>query len=192
LARLLDLFGNMAATREQVAARMLACQNVLTTFIGELDGRPIGSCLRLIPHRQGDEPYAELTDIYVDAAFRRQGVARALIAHVEAAAPAAGAGGLVIISGFENAGALILPLMVKLVCRHMLLRTSMRSIGADCFQYVVLAYTLALLTMPANRRAQIKEGSKWFDFADRHWRFAKRDALLAPVPLRAPVRRGES
>jgi hypothetical protein len=32
-------------------------------------------------------------------------VARALIAHVEAAARAEGAGGLVIITGFDNAGA---------------------------------------------------------------------------------------
>jgi hypothetical protein len=73
LARLLDLFDNMGATPEQVAARVLACQNVLTTFIGELDGRPVGfACLRLVPHLQGDEPHAELTDIYVDAPFRRQ------------------------------------------------------------------------------------------------------------------------
>ena len=103
LARLLDLFDHLGATPEQVAARMLACQNVLTTFISELDGQPAGfACLRLIPHLQGDEPYAELTDIYVDAPFRRQGVARALIARVEVAARAAGAGGLVIITGFDN------------------------------------------------------------------------------------------
>ena len=106
LARLLDLFDDMGATPEQVAARMLACQHVLTTFIGTMDGQPVGfACLRLIPHLQGDEPYAELTDIYVDAPFRRQGVARALIAHVEAAAWAAGAGALVIITGFDNEGA---------------------------------------------------------------------------------------
>ena len=106
MARLLDLFDHMGATPEQVAARMLTCQSVLTTFIGELDGQPVGfACLRLIPHLQGDEPYAELTDIYVDAPFRRQGVARALIAHIEAAARAAGASGLVIITGFDNAGA---------------------------------------------------------------------------------------
>jgi ribosomal protein S18 acetylase RimI-like enzyme len=103
LARLLDLFDSMGTTPEQVAARMLVCQNVLTTFIGELDGQPVGFvCLRLIPHLQGDEPYAELTDIYVDAPFRRQGVARALIAHLEAAAQAAGASGVVIITGFDN------------------------------------------------------------------------------------------
>ena len=106
LARLLDLFDHMGATPEQVAARMLACQNVLTTFIGEMDGQSVGFvCLRLIPHLQGDEPYAELTDIYVDAPFRRHGVARAMMAHLEAAAQAAGAGGLVIITGFDNDGA---------------------------------------------------------------------------------------
>lgn len=106
LARMLDLFDRMGATPEQVAARMLACQHVLTTFLGELDGRPIGfACLRLVPHLQGDEPYAELTDIYVDAPYRRQGVSRALIAHVEAVARAGGASEVVIITGFDNAGA---------------------------------------------------------------------------------------
>src|SRR5262245_45627547 len=106
LARMLDLFDNMGTTPEQVAVRMLACQNVLTTFFGEMDGQVVGfACLRLIPHLQGDEPYAELTDIYVDAPFRRHGVARALIAQLEATARAAGAGGLVIITGFDNEGA---------------------------------------------------------------------------------------
>jgi GNAT superfamily N-acetyltransferase len=82
---------------------MVACQSVLTTFLGEMDGRPVDfACLRLVPHIQGDEPYAELTDIFVDAPFRRQGVARALIAQVEAAARIAGASEVVIITGFDN------------------------------------------------------------------------------------------
>ena len=106
LARMLDLFNRLGATPEQVAARMRACQNVLTTFIGAMDGQPVGfACLRLIPHLQGDEPYAELTDIYVDEPVRRQGVSRALIAHVEAVARAAGASEVVIITGFDNEGA---------------------------------------------------------------------------------------
>src|SRR5918911_1011700 len=106
LARMLDLFDRLGATPAQVAARMLACQNVLTTFLGEMGGQPVGfACLRLVPHLQGAEPYAELTDIYVDAPFRRQGVARALIAQVEAAAQAAGASEVVIITGFDNEGA---------------------------------------------------------------------------------------
>jgi GNAT superfamily N-acetyltransferase len=85
---------------------MVACQSVLTTFLGEMDGRPVDfACLRLVPHIQGDEPYAELTDIYVEAPWRRHGVARALIARVEAAARASGASEVVIITGFDNEGA---------------------------------------------------------------------------------------
>jgi GNAT superfamily N-acetyltransferase len=74
LARMLNLFDGMGATPEQVAGRMRACLNVLTTYIGEMEGQPVGfACLRLVPHLQGDEPYAELTDIYVDASFRHHG-----------------------------------------------------------------------------------------------------------------------
>src|SRR5215213_3212 len=103
LGRMLDLFDRIGAPPEQVAARMLACESVLTTYLGELDGQPVGfACLRLVPHIQGDEPYAELTDIYVDAPFRRHGVARALIARVEEAAQAAGASDVVIITDFAN------------------------------------------------------------------------------------------
>ncbi len=106
LARMLDLFDHMGATPAQVAARMLACQHVLTTFLAELDGQPVGfACLRLVPQLQGDEPYAELTDIYVDAPWRRHGVARALIAQVEATARAAGASEVVILTGFDNVDA---------------------------------------------------------------------------------------
>jgi len=103
LAVMLDRFDGIRAIPEQVATRMLAYQSVLTTFLGEMDGQPVGfACLRLVPHIQGDEPYAELTDIYVDVPFRRLGVARSLIARVEEAAQAAGASEAVIITGFDN------------------------------------------------------------------------------------------
>ena len=103
LARLLNEFDGLAATPDQVGRRVLACQTVVTTYLGELAGMPVGfACLRLVPHLQGDEPYAELTDIYVAPAARRQGVARALIDQVEATARAAGATELIIITGFDN------------------------------------------------------------------------------------------
>jgi GNAT superfamily N-acetyltransferase len=106
LAGLLDRFDGMGATPEQVATRMRACEGVLTTFLGEVDGEPVGfACLRLVPHLQSDEPYAELTDIYVDAPFRRRGVARALLERVEETARTAGAGEVVLITGFDNADA---------------------------------------------------------------------------------------
>ena len=58
LARLLNLFDSMGATPQRVTARMLACQHVLTTFLGDRDGQPIGfACLRLVPHHSvGDRP----------------------------------------------------------------------------------------------------------------------------------------
>jgi GNAT superfamily N-acetyltransferase len=43
--------------------------------------------------------------LYLDAPFRRQGVARALIAQVETTTRAAGASEVVVITGFDNAGA---------------------------------------------------------------------------------------
>ena len=82
---------------------MLACQSVLRTYLGEMERRPVRfACLRLVPHLQGNEPHTELRKIYVDAPFRRHGVAHALIARVEAAAQSAGASEVVIITGFDN------------------------------------------------------------------------------------------
>jgi ribosomal protein S18 acetylase RimI-like enzyme len=52
----------------------------------------------------GDEPYGELTDLFVAASFRRRGVARALMAHVERLAREGGAKELVLLTGFDNAG----------------------------------------------------------------------------------------
>jgi N-acetylglutamate synthase-like GNAT family acetyltransferase len=103
LARLLDLYDGMGATPAQVATRMLPCQSVLTTYVGEMEGQSAGfAYLRVVPHLQGDEPYAELTDIYVDGPFRRRGVVRALLARVEAAARAASTSDVMIITGFAK------------------------------------------------------------------------------------------
>ncbi len=103
LAVLLDRFDGAGATPAQVAARMQACAPVLTTYVAEIEGTMAGfACLRLVPHLQGDAPYAELTDIYVDEPYRRRGAARALMAHIEGEAQAAGATEVVVITGMEN------------------------------------------------------------------------------------------
>ena len=103
LAVLLDRFDGAGASAEQVAARMQACAHVLTTYVAETGGTMAGfACLRLVPHLQGDAPYAELTDLYVDLPFRRRGVARALMTEVEAVAQVAGADEIIVITGFEN------------------------------------------------------------------------------------------
>lgn len=106
LARLMNQFDGTSATGEQVATRMQACASILTIYFGVVNGHIAGfACLRLLPLLQGDEPYAELTDLYVDAPFRRRGVARALIAHVDAVTREAGAREILLTTDFANAAA---------------------------------------------------------------------------------------
>ena len=103
LARMLADFDGGPVTGKQVAARMQACQAFLATFLGEVDGQVAGfACLRLLPQLQDEAPYAEVTDIYVDPAFRRQGVARALLEHIDGVAQAAGAPNIILTTDFEN------------------------------------------------------------------------------------------
>jgi ribosomal protein S18 acetylase RimI-like enzyme len=99
-------FPGLPVTPEQTVARLAACGGVETTVLAELDGQIAGfACLRLVPFMSGDGPYAELTDLFVATSFRRRGVARALMAHVERLAREGGAVELILLTGFDNAGA---------------------------------------------------------------------------------------
>ena len=48
------------------------------------------------------EPYAELTELFVEEAYRRLGVGRALVAYAEQLARQSGAGELFILTGADN------------------------------------------------------------------------------------------
>jgi ribosomal protein S18 acetylase RimI-like enzyme len=110
LAELITAFNSpypgLPVTPEQTAARLAACRGVETTVLAELDEQIAGfACLRLVPFMSGDGPYAELTDLFVAADFRRRGVARALMAHVERLAREGGADELILMTGFDNPAA---------------------------------------------------------------------------------------
>ena len=99
-------FPGLPVTPAQTAARLAACRGVETTVLAELDGQIAGfACLRLVPYMSGDDMYAELTDLFVNARFRRRGVARALMAQVERLAREGGAEELDLLTGFDNDGA---------------------------------------------------------------------------------------
>jgi len=107
LARLIEEFNSddrtITVTLEQAASRLAACVGVETTMLAEIEGQVAGfACLRLVPFMSGDEPYAELSDLFVAAPYRRRGVGRALIARVEQMAHASGAREIVILTGFDN------------------------------------------------------------------------------------------
>lgn len=103
LAEMLTLFNGARTTPEQVLARLAATRGIEMTFLAEVDGQVAGlACLRLVPYMSDDRPYAELTELYVGEAYRRQGVASALLQRVEALARARGAVQLLLLTGLAN------------------------------------------------------------------------------------------
>jgi ribosomal protein S18 acetylase RimI-like enzyme len=110
LAELITAFNvpypGIPVSAAQAASRLAATQGIETTILAEVDGQAAGfACLRLVPYMSGDDRYAELTDLFVAEAFRRRGVARALMAHVERLAAEGGASGMLLMTGFDNSGA---------------------------------------------------------------------------------------
>lgn len=106
LARLIEAFDHVKVTPEQVARRLVAIQGVETVVLAETSGRVVGfASLRIVPSLTDEGLYAELTELYVEAAQRRRGIGRALMARVEALARGQGATRLVLLTGLRNAAA---------------------------------------------------------------------------------------
>jgi|HigsolmetaAR206D_1030411.scaffolds.fasta_scaffold26560_1 N-acetylglutamate synthase and related acetyltransferases len=107
LAELITSFnhpeGDIVVSAEQCAARLRACAKTETTIVAEQVGRLIGfGCLRLVPSMSSDEPYAELSELFVREEFRRQGVASAIMQHIERLAREAGAKEIMLLTGKSN------------------------------------------------------------------------------------------
>lgn len=106
IVRLNSAFNDLRATVEYIMARLTEIAPVERVFLAEVDGAAAGiACLRLLPCALDPAPYAELTELFVDAPFRRRGVATALLAHIEQEARAAGAARLALITAWRNGGA---------------------------------------------------------------------------------------
>jgi ribosomal protein S18 acetylase RimI-like enzyme len=103
LTRLLEAFNGPPLSEEQTRRRLLAIQGVETVFLAEVKGEAVGfASLRLVPFLSGDAPRAELTELYVDPAYRRRGIGRELVQQVEALAMEHGAAELVLLTGLQN------------------------------------------------------------------------------------------
>ena len=106
LARMNAAFNGVFDSAAQIGARQAACADIETAILAELDGQVGGfACVRVVPCVLYAEPYAELTELYVEPAFRRRGVGRALIGYAEQLAHARGATELLIMTGVGNAAA---------------------------------------------------------------------------------------
>ncbi|MEX1018395.1 MAG: GNAT family N-acetyltransferase [Litorilinea sp.] len=109
LVRLNSLFNGEEEPPGQLAQRLQDPRRVETPLLAEMGGCVAGfAALRIVPCIFYPEPYAELTELYVEPAYRGRGVGRALVRYAEQMAIEAGADQLFILTGFDNQPALAL------------------------------------------------------------------------------------
>jgi ribosomal protein S18 acetylase RimI-like enzyme len=103
LARLNAAFNDTSDPPEQIAARLREPRRVETPILAEIDGQVVGfAAVRVVPSVFYTEPQAELTELYVEPAYRQRGVGRALIEHATRLAREAGADALLVLTGLDN------------------------------------------------------------------------------------------
>ena len=94
---------NVNVSASQMARRLASMEGVESTLLAETPEGPAGlCCLRLVSYIGQDAPYAEVTQLYVRAAYKRRGIGALLLRAAEAMARAEGATCMHIITGSDN------------------------------------------------------------------------------------------
>lgn len=103
VAALLTDFNEVYTDAAAAARRMAAMQGVETVLLALREGAAVGLCsLRVVPFLSADHPYAEVTELYVAPAHRRQGIARRLMQAAEELTRSQGAPAVYLLTGFRN------------------------------------------------------------------------------------------
>ena len=103
IARLNKFFNGVDEPVANYVRRLGDARRVDTPILAEIDGRIIGLAnLRLLPEVFYSELYAELTELFVEEAFRRHGAGRALVSYAEKLALDRGAHEMIILTDFYN------------------------------------------------------------------------------------------
>ncbi len=103
LARLNRLFYDATLSPERQAGRLRAAAATERALLAWIDGRVAGfACLQFVPMITTATPYAELTELFVEEAYRRRGIAGALLAEAERLARGLGAPGVILFTGLKN------------------------------------------------------------------------------------------
>lgn len=106
LTRLNSRFNGSSEPAEVMAQRLADPRQVEIALVAESAGQVIAFAgLRLVPSLFYAEPLAELTELFVEEAYRRRGVGRALIVEAEQRAIHGGARELLILTDMDNVGA---------------------------------------------------------------------------------------
>jgi GNAT superfamily N-acetyltransferase len=103
IARLNLLFNEVDTPPESYAQRLADPHRVDWPILAEVDGHAVGLAnLRLAPSVFYDAPYAELSELFVEEAYRRRGIGQALVQYAERLAQEAGADEIIILTDFYN------------------------------------------------------------------------------------------
>lgn len=107
LAQLVTEFTGLETSTEQLVTRLQQSRGVEHPVVALQDGAIVGfASVRLHPYLGEDQPYAELSELFVQEAHRRQGIARALVQVLEQRARRAGATAWTVLTGEDNPAAL--------------------------------------------------------------------------------------
>lgn len=99
--RLNAAFNEVTLSMEQAEKNLREAKD--RVLLAMVDGQVAGfACVLIIQLACYDEPSVEVTELYVEPSFRRQGVAKTLMQHAEALARASGAGEITICTGWDN------------------------------------------------------------------------------------------
>jgi ribosomal protein S18 acetylase RimI-like enzyme len=109
LARLNELFNGVSEKPETLRRRLADPQCVETPIVARLGDRVVGfAALRVVPCVFYASPNGELTELYVEEAYRGQGIAKKLVMYAENLAKDQGVEELILLTGPSNTAALAL------------------------------------------------------------------------------------
>jgi cytidine deaminase len=109
LARLNGVFNETDTPAELIAARLADPHRIETAVVAEIDGRLVGfASLRITTSPFYRKPGAELSELYVEPEYQRQGIGRALALYTEELARNKGVEEMLVVTGFDNSPALAL------------------------------------------------------------------------------------
>lgn len=89
-------------TEVAVAGRLRQASAFETVAVAEVEGKLVGFASLRVTNSLDPDPYAELTDLFVEPDSRRLGVASKLVKYLEGLARERGASHLVVLTGQRN------------------------------------------------------------------------------------------